>query len=111
MTWSISVIKAVIALINSWFNFHPLIKGKLLFLLLKHSTIFNASSVLLMTAPTVILSATPPIAIGFEVYNPFIRRLSLMLKTRIKQILRFAGLWVFGLLSLATTGSVIKSVL
>jgi len=34
-----------------------------------------------------------------------------MLKTRIKQILWFAGLWAIGVLSLATIGLVIKSVL
>jgi hypothetical protein len=34
-----------------------------------------------------------------------------MLKTRIKQILWFAGLWFFGVLSLFTIGLVIKFVL
>ena len=53
--------------VNSWFNFHPVIKGQLLVLLLKHSTSSNESSVLLMTVPTVILSATPPIAGVLEV--------------------------------------------
>ena len=70
MTCSIAVIKAVIARVNSWFNFHPVIKSQLLILLLKHSTSSNESSVLLMTAPTVILSAIPPVAIGFSEGKP-----------------------------------------
>ncbi len=34
-----------------------------------------------------------------------------MLKIRLKQLLWFAGLWAFGVLSLACIGLVIKSVL
>ena len=56
--------KAVIVRVNSWFNFHPVIKGQLLVLLLKYSNSSNEASGLLMTAPTVILLATPPMAIG-----------------------------------------------
>ena len=71
MTWSIAVIKAVIARVNSWFNFYLVIKGQLLVLLLQYSTSFNETSVLLMTAPTVMFLAIPPVAIGFSEVKPF----------------------------------------